>query len=177
MDGRVQMGAGMLDDVPPEQVEPVLLEIELALHFDTGLAHKGREFSRHGVGEVHRLGEGPCIRRVRRHRRRGKSGRGRPLEEAASAQGGPDLHFAAGDTHVFVFSRYIGTFEQFWLPNLALATGVLTQAGVAVRTPASRPPFSLKSRGGTAGPRGFQSRGCAGPANRRTKARLLLSTT
>src|SRR5215472_4239318 len=95
------MGTGMLDDVPPEQVEPILFEVELALHFDTGLAHEGRKLGRHGMGKVHNFGEAARIRCTRWDRRRGKSSRGRTFEETASTQGCPDFRFTPGDAHAF----------------------------------------------------------------------------
>src|SRR5215471_3876456 len=101
MDRGIEMSAGMLDDVPPEQIEPVLPEVELALHFDAGPAHEGRKVRRHGVGEVHHVAEAPHFRSARRHGCRRKSGCGRAREEASPAQGGPDLGFTGGDANIF----------------------------------------------------------------------------
>src|SRR5215470_15037026 len=101
MDRGVKMSTGMLDDMPPEQIEAVLLKIELALHLNAGLAHEGRKIGRHGMGKIHHSGEASGFRRVRGGRRRGKSGRGHTLEKAASTQGCPHRHFTPGDAHGF----------------------------------------------------------------------------
>src|SRR5215470_2496070 len=100
MERGVEMGAGMLDNVPPEQIEPVLLEVELALHFDAGLAHEGRKVSRHGVGEVHHLAEAPRFRRARGRCGGRKSGCGRSLKKASPTQSSPDLCLTPGDAHI-----------------------------------------------------------------------------
>src|SRR5712671_2429224 len=128
MDGGVQMGAGMLDNVPPEQIKPVLLEFELALHFDAGPAHEGRKVRRHGVSEVHHLAEAPRFRGGRGHRGRGKSGCGRARKKASPTQSCPDLRFTPGDAHVFSRSVESALCMQLSLSNPALATGALTQA-------------------------------------------------
>ena len=52
MDRRIEMGAGVLDDPPPVQVEAVLLELVLLLQLDARHAEEGREVRRHGVGEI-----------------------------------------------------------------------------------------------------------------------------
>src|SRR5437899_35154 len=128
MDGRVQMGTGMLDNVPPEQIKPVLLEFELALHLDARPAHEGRKVRRHGVGEVHHLAEAPRFRGTRWRRGRRKSGCGRAREKVSPTQSCPDLRFTPGDAHVF--SRFVESClcMQFSLSGRALATGALTQA-------------------------------------------------
>src|SRR5215475_6984488 len=101
MDRSVKMSTGMLDDMPPEQIEAVLLKVELALHLNAGLAHEGRKIGRHGMGKIHYSGEASGFRRVRGGRRRGKSGGGHTLEKAASTQGCPHRHFTPGDAHGF----------------------------------------------------------------------------
>src|SRR5262245_27322723 len=129
MDGSVQMGAGMLDDVPPKQIKPVLPEFELALHFDAGPAHEGRKVRRHAVGEVHHLAEAPRFRGARL-RRRGccKSGCGRAREKTSPTQSCPNLRSTPGDAHVFSRSVESSLCTQFSLSDPALATDALTQA-------------------------------------------------
>src|SRR5258707_12613828 len=101
MDGGLEMSAGMLDDVPPEQIKAVLLEVELALHFDARLAQEGRKFRRHGVGEVHHLAEAPRFSSGSGCRGHRKPGCGRARKKASPTQSCPDLRFTPGDAHIF----------------------------------------------------------------------------
>jgi hypothetical protein len=57
MDRRIEVRAGMLVEPPPMEIVAVLLEVELLLHLDPGLAEEGRKGRRHGVGEIDRAAE------------------------------------------------------------------------------------------------------------------------
>ena len=103
MDRRVEVGAGMLDDPPPIEIEAVLLEVELLLHLDRH-AEKGREFGRHGVGEI------DDRRELRARARRGplqalprspRSPRPPPLEEAAPRECAAHRFLTAGNACSF----------------------------------------------------------------------------
>jgi hypothetical protein len=109
MDWRIEMGAGVLDDPPPVQIEPVLLEIELLLQFDAGHAEKRWEFRRHGVGQIDHGLEGPPGRERTgggldfggggHDRRSGKARGGRTSEETAAAERRVQRLLASWNTH------------------------------------------------------------------------------
>src|SRR5262245_22966467 len=99
------MGAGMLDDSPPVEIEAVLAYVELLLHLDPGDAEEGREVGRHRVGQVHHAGE--AARRLGRGgrgrcRRRGGKSRGQragPPEESTPGQRLAHRFLASGNAH------------------------------------------------------------------------------
>ena len=108
------MRAGVLDQLPPVQVEAVLFEIILLLNLDAGHAEEGRELRRHGVGQIdHALeialtlgspgaGGRRCLLFVQRlggnNGRGGKARGGGALEKSTPAERLQRL-LASGNTH------------------------------------------------------------------------------
>src|ERR1043166_3239942 len=98
------MGAGMLDDPPPIEIEAVLLYVELFLHLDTRHAEEGREVGGHGVGEIDHGLEAASGRLRHGRRAGGKTGGDRPgpLEETAPGERMADRFLASGNAHLLL---------------------------------------------------------------------------
>src|SRR3979490_552505 len=99
MDGRVELRAGMVADMPPIKIVPILGKVIALLQFDPGPTIECRKAGRQGMGKIDNR---PELARCPLGRSRGncrKARRWGPPKETPPRQRMPYRVLATGNTH------------------------------------------------------------------------------